>query len=304
MKQVSIAAACAAAFAFAASPAGAQALDSAFITQVESAGNTAVIEQLASQGGNHATIDQVPGAYYYGGGGNAARVLQLGVGDSQVRLNQSGQMNDYTVRQVDGRNLTAQVGTRGFWDGAPSGGFNTVLIEQSGFDSSAWVDNGSGGSQNRAEVMQRGVQNQADIVQRNGSGNVARVLQEGVGNSSAWIYQSGQMNDYTIQQHDGMGLHANVNGGMMGYNEPGGDNNTVLIDQSGFDSGAWVNQAGYGSYNRGEIVQGGGGQNQANIWQSYTSNSVASIYQAGSNLQAGINQGGGGGNIATIRQGH
>jgi hypothetical protein len=199
MKHLSSFAACAIALAFAAAPAWAQ--DSAFITQVESAGNTAVIEQIASSGNNYATIEQTPSWY-------------------------------------------------------------------------------------------------------NGGGNTARLLQQGVGNSTAWIQQSGQMNDYTIQQRDGWGLQANINSGTMGYNEPGGEYNTVLIDQSGFDSGAWVNQAGYGSYNRAEIVQGGGGQNQANIWQSYTSNSVASIFQAGSNLQAGIQQGGGGGNVATIRQGY
>jgi hypothetical protein len=201
MKQVSIAACAAAlAFAFTAVPAGAQALDSAFITQVEAVGSTAVIEQIASQGGNHAAIEQVQGAYYGYGGGNAARVLQLGVGDSQVRLTQSGQMNDYTVRQFDGRNLTAFVGTRAYWDGGPGGEFNTVLIEQAGFDSSVWVDNGLGGSQNRAEVMQRGYQNQADIVQHNTSGSMASIYQAGSNLTGVITQAGGYGNSATIRQ--------------------------------------------------------------------------------------------------------
>jgi hypothetical protein len=199
MKHVSSFAAGAIALAFAAAPAWAQ--DSAFITQYESAGNTAVIEQVASFGNNYATIDQMSPAYY-------------------------------------------------------------------------------------------------------GSGNLARLLQQGVGNSTASIYQSGQMNDHTILQHDGQGLRATINAGGMGYYEPGGEFNTVLIDQSGFDSGAWVNVSGHSSYNRAEIVQGWGGQNQASISQYYTNNNLASIYQAGSNLTGVINQAGGGGNVATIRQGY
>jgi hypothetical protein len=198
MKPVTSIAACAAALAFAACPAGAQNFDTAFITQVEAVGNTAVIEQVASQGGNYATIDQIPGPYY--GSGNTARVLQLGVGDSQVRLNQSGQMNDYTVRQVDGRNLTAFVDTGSYWDGALGGEFNTVLIEQSGFNSSARVDNGFGSHHNRAEVMQQGFQNQANIAQYSTGGSLASVYQAGSNLTGVITQSGGYGNSATIRQ--------------------------------------------------------------------------------------------------------
>lgn len=201
LSRISALSACAAVLA-AAAPASAQTFDTAFINQVESVGNVATIEQIATQGGNHVTIDQMSG--FYEGGGNVATVLQQGVGDSTIRMNQSGQMNDYTVRQTDGRNLLAFVGTRAYWDGAlgGGGGGNTVMIEQSGLDSMAWVDHGFGASHNRVEVVQRGWggQNQADVAQYNTSGSQASIFQAG-GNLSAVITQSGGYgNNATIRQ--------------------------------------------------------------------------------------------------------
>lgn len=190
MKHTSFVAACA--VAVAASPAWAQVADSAFITQIEATGNMAVIQQVESQGNNYATIDQIQSGYYGYGGGNRAQVQQTGVGDSQVRVNQSGQGNDYTVTQSYGRNLAAFVDTQAYWDGGAGGAYNTVLIQQSGVDSTAFVDNAFGSNNNRAEVMQQGFggQNQASIAQYGTSGNQASVYQAG-GNLTGVIIQSG-----------------------------------------------------------------------------------------------------------------
>jgi len=202
MKHTSLVTACAAAFVVVASPARAQVADSAFITQVEAAGNMAIIQQVESQGNNYATIDQIQNGYYGYGVGNRAQVQQTGVGDSQVRVSQSGQGNDYTVTQSYGRNLAAFVDTQASSDGGAGGDYNTVLIQQSGVDSTAFVDNGFGSNNNHADVTQQGFggQNQASIVQYGTSGSQASVYQAG-GNLTGVIIQSGGgANMATIRQ--------------------------------------------------------------------------------------------------------
>jgi len=169
----------------AASSAWAQSADTAIITQIESVGSTAVIEQLATQGGN------------------IAQVTQERVDGSLVRLNQSGQMNDVTVRQYEGQNLIAFVGTRTSWDGAPGGDSNTVLIEQSGIDSAAFVDSDRGSAYNRVEVFQRGWgggQNQVEISHYNSSGNLASVYQNGSNLTGVITQAGGGHNAATIRQ--------------------------------------------------------------------------------------------------------
>lgn len=202
MKHMSLVAACTAVFAVAAAPAWAQVADSAFITQIEAAGNMAAIQQVESQGNNYATIDQIQNGYYGYGGSNRAQVQQQGVGDSQARISQSGQGNDYTVMQSYGRNLAAFVNTQTYWDGGTGGEYNTIMIQQTGVDSTAFVDNGYGSNNNRADVWQQGFggQNQASITQYGTSGSQASVYQAG-GNLTGVIIQSGGgANMATIRQ--------------------------------------------------------------------------------------------------------
>jgi len=44
-----------------------------------------------------------------------------------------------------------------------------------------------------------------------GGDNVAQVMQHDTQDASAWIYQSGSMNRYTIMQTHGQGLRADIN---------------------------------------------------------------------------------------------
>lgn len=187
----------AAAFAFVALPAAAQ--DSAFITQVDSVGNTAIIEQIATRGGNYATIDQIPGAF--NGSGSIVQLLQEDVGGSTARVNQAGEGNDYTVRQFHGDNLQAFVDTRTYWEGGLGGSNNIVSIEQSGTNASAWVDHGGGASFNRAEIVQigSGGRLQADVAQYS-SGNVASIYQYGSNLDASIIQSGGYGNVATIRQ--------------------------------------------------------------------------------------------------------
>lgn len=136
-----------------------------------------------------------------------------------------------------------------------------------------------------------------------GNGNEARVWQNNVGDADARIYQSGDMNSYSIWQSNGQGLRAGINVFSADMGDSGGQSNNVRIDQSGIDSGAWVDVAGYSSFNQAEIMQSGA-YNQAGIHQLYSSGNNASISQAGYGQQAAIDQRGGGSNVAIIRQGY
>lgn len=136
-----------------------------------------------------------------------------------------------------------------------------------------------------------------------GGDNVAQVLQQDTQDAAAWLYQSGNMNRYTIMQTHGQVLRADINSGMFGYENLGSEYNTVTIEQSGYQSSAGVNLGGDSSYNEANIVQNGG-FNQAGIRQYFSSHNTAAIQQTGSGLQASVDQIGGGGNRATIRQGY
>jgi hypothetical protein len=196
MKHVSTLAACAIGLAFAASPAWAQ--DMATIYQEAGSGNTASIEQIGSLGGNTAVVQQGAG---WGGGGNSTQVLQQGVEGSRVEVHQGGSMNQYTVTQLDGRNLEATVNMNAAWWGDSGGHSNFVLIEQSGFDSRATVEQGdSMNSQAEIRQMGWGGQNVADIVSY-GENNRASIQQAG-GNQLASIQQMGGFgNVATIRQN-------------------------------------------------------------------------------------------------------
>lgn len=191
MKHVSLIAACA--LAAAAGPVAAN--DSAKIAQGGVA-NTALIEQVVSAGNNSATVTQGEG--WYSGSGNYAQLVQQGVGNSQIEVFQSGYANEHLVWQHDGYNLNARVNIDSAYYGGGFGEGNTVMIEQSGTDAHAWVEQGNS-TYSRAEIWQQGWGGQkfADIFQ-SGSGNMASVQQMGSG--QATILQSGSNLNATITQ--------------------------------------------------------------------------------------------------------
>lgn len=191
-------------FAALATPALAQ--DSAKIEQFGE-GSQATIEQISTSGNNSAALYQ--GMGWYSGYGNQAYLMQRNVDGSQVEVFQSGSGNFYQVSQYDGSNLSARINVESSWYGEYGGGNdNQVLIEQSGYDSLASVEqtdsaysraeiwqNGmgwGGGGGNRADILQRGTNNQASI-QQFGSNFSASIVQYGHGNgygNSATIRQS------------------------------------------------------------------------------------------------------------------
>ncbi len=198
MKQLSMAAACAACLAFAA-PAWAN--DVAQITQTGSA-NTASIEQTASRGLNTAAVRQ--GDEWHDSTENQARVTQHDVDNAFVDLYQSGFNNSYTVFQHEGGDLRVNINT----DSANFGGIgesNSVTVDQSGIEMRAWVEQG-GSMLSRADIVQSGWGNAASIVQ-SGVGNQASIFQASAGVSAMIIQGSngfssgfGAGNTATIRQ--------------------------------------------------------------------------------------------------------
>jgi hypothetical protein len=192
MKQFSSILACALAFA----AASASAQDSAKIAQ-GGVGNSAMIEQVATAGNNSASVNQ--GDNWYGNGsGNSAQLMQYAVGNSQIEVYQSGYNNQHTVYQSDGYNLQARVNVNSSYYGGGFGEGNSVMIQQSGSDAMASVEQGSS-AYSRAEIWQQGWggQSMADVVQ-SGYGNMASVQQMGGGQAS--IYQSGSNQNASIMQ--------------------------------------------------------------------------------------------------------
>jgi hypothetical protein len=192
MKHVSSIVACALALAAASS----SAQDSAKIAQGGLA-NSAMIEQVSTAGNNTASVNQGEG-WYGGGGGNSAQLMQRGVGNSQIEVYQSGYNNQHMVYQSDGFNLQARINVNSsfYGDGRSEG--NSVMIEQSGYDAVAQVEQG-GSSYSRADIRQHswGGPSMADITQ-SGYGNMASVQQMGGGQAS--IYQSGSNLNASIMQ--------------------------------------------------------------------------------------------------------
>jgi hypothetical protein len=201
MKRVSSFLACAIGCAFLAAPAWAD-NDNAVINQTsDSGGNGVFIEQIMNYGGNSAVVNQVGDPYSYGSGNNQVNLMQQAVAGSSVEVYQGGQGNDFRISQFNGYNLHAIVNADS-WYGDVGGEFNTLQIEQSGFDSLARVQqsgsaysqanirqNGWGGGQNIAEIMQSGYGNQATIEQA-GSNLTASIQQMG-GSFNASIVQTG-----------------------------------------------------------------------------------------------------------------
>lgn len=171
---------------------------------------------------------------------------------------------------------------------------------------------GQAGSSNNAAIEQiaSGGNNFATVRQGDGwqdsTSNNAQLMQYAVDNASIDVYQAGYNNQYSVYQHDGSDLQANVNtnGLSGGFSE----SSSVTIEQSGHGARAWIEQSGV--YGRAEIVQHGWGGASAEILQSGIGNQ-ASIFQVGGNLNATIVQASNGfstgfesGNRATIRQGY
>lgn len=201
MKHVSLIAAC----ALAAAAGSASASDSAKITQGGVA-NTALIEQVSTAGNNSATV--VQGEGWYSGSGNMAQLVQQGVGNSQIEVYQSGYANQHMVWQSDGYNLNARINVNSAYYGGDFGEGNTVMIDQSGSDAHAWVEQGNS-SYSRAEIWQQGWGGQkfADIFQ-SGSGNMASVQQMGSG--QATILQAGSnLSASIVQRSDSYGGYGN-----------------------------------------------------------------------------------------------
>jgi len=193
MKQAPSILACALAFA----AASASAQDSAKIAQ-GGVGNSAMIEQVSTAGNNTASVNQGDNWYGGGGTGNSAQLMQYGVSNSQIEVNQSGNNNQHSVYQNDGYNLQARVNVNGAYYGGGFGEGNSVMIQQSGSDAMASVEQG-GSSYSRAEIWQQGWggQSMADVVQ-SGYGNLASVQQMGGGQAS--VYQSGSNQNASIMQ--------------------------------------------------------------------------------------------------------
>lgn len=170
--------------------------DSAKIAQ-GGAGNTAMIEQIATAGNNMASVHQGEG--WYSGSGNHAQLMQRSVDNSRIDVMQSGFNNQHNVHQYDGSNLQANVNVNSGMYGEQGGEGNWVQISQSGSNATAWVEQGSS-MNSRADIWQSGWDGQkmADVWQ-SGSGNQAMVNQHG-GSSQASVYQSGNNLSASITQ--------------------------------------------------------------------------------------------------------
>lgn len=201
MKQQSFAA-CAAVLALAALPAWAG--DVVAITQFTGSANTAVVEQVASGGNNQVQIYQ-GSSWGDTQDGSRVQVVQQGVDFARANVYQAGSGNDYIIRQSDGVNLQVDINVDSYWETNSNGQYNTILVDQSGFDSSIRIDQ-AWGMHNRAEVLQQGGQNVANIVQI-GDGHLATISQSGT-NLQALIEQRGGYNNVaTIRQgYGGVGV--------------------------------------------------------------------------------------------------
>lgn len=168
-------------------------------------------------------------------------------------------------------------------------------IYQGGTGSTAAISQTATTGGNSASIYQS-----VDPTTGTSSGQVAYINQSNVSNSEATIMQTGSNSTYAINQHDGSGLHAEINS----RSHDGGDNNVVNLEQSGTGASAMLEQSG-GTNNQASIVQlGNGGMNSAQIIQ-YGSNNLAGVTQVGSNFMAAIQQtsaGAGAGNTASIYQ--
>lgn len=203
MKSMSSLLACAIGLAIVAAPALSQQTDpwltqdGAFINQLSGTENIATIEQVASQGGNIVEIYQ--GEHDTGGNGNAARVFQQNVGQSIAYLHQGGYQNESTIMQHDGAHLEARVNVDSGWNGDSDGQANIALVDQSGFDSLARIEQGHS-SFSQAEIRQAGSSNGAEILQF-GNSNHAAIAQSGSFLSAAIRQEPGSYgNTATIRQ--------------------------------------------------------------------------------------------------------
>lgn len=192
MKQQQFAA-CAAALAFAALPAWAG--DGATITQFYGSANVVAVEQIATGGNNAVQVFQ--NEYGYEGNGNLVQVTQLGVDASRADIHQSGNGNQYTIRQTGGANLQVSVNAD-YWLGDTNGDYNTILVDQSGFDSSVRV-NQLFGSNNHIDILQQGGANVAEVVQA-GDGHQASIWQSGTNLQALIEQRGGYGNVATIRQ--------------------------------------------------------------------------------------------------------
>lgn len=185
---------------------------------------------------------------------------------------------------------------------APAWAGDVAQISQAGATNTAVIEQVASGGNNFAMVRQ-------GDEWRNADNNSVQLVQYFVDNSLIDVFQSGFNNQYSVFQHDGSDLQANVNTDLASYGGGAGESNSVMIDQSGYGARAWVEQSGI--YSRAEIVQQGwGGASFANVMQAGVGNQ-ASVFQSGSDLNATIMQssngygyGYGSGNSATIRQGY
>lgn len=152
-----------------------------------------------------------------------------------------------------------------------------VSIQQEGAGSAITIAQSDNTGENHAIIQQS-----MGYDYGGGGGQSATIRQSFVDGAVAGIFQSGSLNDFTINQHDGSNLEATITGN--------GDGNLAFIDQSGYGNRAMVES--YGSNNRANINQigyGAGGMNTAEIRQSGNDN-VANITQIGSNHHASIMQ--------------
>lgn len=172
---------------------------------------------------------------------------------------------------------------------------DTVQINQHGSGGAVVIDQIASGGSNTVSVNQH----------EGWGGSHVEVMQSQVTQSSATVFQSGN-NQVNVFQHDGANLTAEVNShgqyydpyGGYGY---GGEQNYVMIDQSGFGAWARVDQAGGTSFNQATVTQSSQGGLMAEVFQHGSSNQ-ANIFQTGANLNATIVQGGSN-NQAQINQG-
>jgi trimeric autotransporter adhesin len=174
----------------------------------------------------------------------------------------------------------------------PNGGGNneTASVLQSNTNGAKALVYQWGDANSSAIVQTNSTDVQVNNVQNWGNSNVTTTYQDNVNVGRISVGQNGNSNSAYINQHSGSNLTAKVNPDEYGQH---GSNNSVVMDQTGLDALAVVEQ-GPGSYNQATIVQVGlGGMNSADITQG-GSYSVAYVSQVGSNFTANVVQ-----NLAT-----
>jgi hypothetical protein len=191
MKRALLAISASLGLAFVATPAFAQ--DTALISQ-HGNGGSVMIEQVAGMGTNRISVYQSEG--WDGWSSGSVQVNQSQVADSIATVFQSGN-NQINVFQHDGAYLNVEVndGNYGPYYG---GEFNSVTVDQSGFDAWARVDQFASAYSNAnitqasngglmAELFQHGNYNQANIFQA--GGNLNATIHQGGENNTASIHQ-------------------------------------------------------------------------------------------------------------------